>query len=250
MTQHKETPPTIITLTLPTPEGGGIAPERATATLLIQRGELAHLRQFYYNGQMADLIVAIREAHDALGQIEDHPPIVPDLPEEKSKPAPKAKAKAAQKPSVDEVAEEPTIDIPLKKGTKAVKLSHLKIVGGESDAAAYRQAALIAGKLIDGKLWDGESPIRIDDVYAVEKRMKYLTDKDLSLFTLDDFVLVGAVSDAAASAGEAALEGIAAQAIDSETDGLPPAQSAALEGVAASSNGQRPDDESDPITLS
>ncbi len=30
-------PPTIITLTLPTPEGGGIAPERATATLLIQR---------------------------------------------------------------------------------------------------------------------------------------------------------------------------------------------------------------------
>ena len=67
MTQHKETPPTIITLTLPTPEGGGIAPERATATLLIQRGELAHLRQFHYNGQMADLIVAIREAHDALG---------------------------------------------------------------------------------------------------------------------------------------------------------------------------------------
>ena len=62
MTQHKETPPTILTLTLPTPEGGGIAPERATATLLIQRGELAHLRQFHYNGQMADLIVAIREA--------------------------------------------------------------------------------------------------------------------------------------------------------------------------------------------
>ena len=246
MTKHKETPPTIITLTLPTPEGGGIAPERATATLLIQRGELAHLRQFHYNGQMADLIVAIREAHDALGQIEDHPPIVPDLPEDKPKSTPKAKAKAAQKPSVDAVDEEPTIDIPLKKGTKAVKLSHLKIVSGETDAAAYRQAALIAGKLIDGKLWDGESPIRIDDVYAVEKRMKYLTDKDLSLFTLDDFVQVGAAADA----GETAPEGIAMQTADSETDSSPPVNPAALEGVTASSNGQRPDDESDPISLS
>nr|WP_281721314.1 hypothetical protein [Nitrosomonas nitrosa] len=242
MTQANETPPTIITLTLPTPEGGGIAPERATATLLIQRGELAHLRQFHYNGQMADLIVAIREAHDALGLVEDQPPVIPDLPEEKSKLAPKTKAKAAQKPSVDE---EPTIDIPLKKGTKAIKISHLKIVGGETDAAAYRQAALIAGKLIDGKLWDGESPIRIDDVYAVEKRMKYLTDKDLSLFTLDDFVQVGAAADVE----EAASEGSAAQAADSETDSLPPVNPAALEGVVASSNGQRPDDETDPISL-
>jgi hypothetical protein len=35
--ESKTTPPTVITLTLPTPEGGDIAPERATATLLIQR---------------------------------------------------------------------------------------------------------------------------------------------------------------------------------------------------------------------
>jgi hypothetical protein len=242
----QEPPPTIITLTLPTPEGGGISLERATAMLLIQRGELAHLRQFHYNGQMADLIVAIREAHDALGLVEDNPPVIPNLPEEKPKPAPTTKAKAAQKPSGDEVDEEPTIDIPLKKGAKAVKISHLKIVGGETDAAAYRQAALIAGKLIDGKLWDGESPIRIDDVYAVEKRMKYLTDKDLSLFTLDDFVQVGAAADAAASAPE----GSATQPEESETDSLPPVNPAALEGVIASSNGQRPDDETDPIALS
>jgi len=47
MTQTTETPATLITLTLPTPQGGGIAPERATATLLIQRGELAHVRQFH-----------------------------------------------------------------------------------------------------------------------------------------------------------------------------------------------------------
>ncbi len=50
MTQQNDIPPTIITLTLtlPTPEGGGIAPERATATLLIQRGDLAHVQQCHY----------------------------------------------------------------------------------------------------------------------------------------------------------------------------------------------------------
>jgi len=36
--ESKTTPPTVITLTLPTPpEGGDVALERATATLLIQR---------------------------------------------------------------------------------------------------------------------------------------------------------------------------------------------------------------------
>jgi len=35
--ESKTTPPTVITLMLPMPEGGDIAPERATATLLIQR---------------------------------------------------------------------------------------------------------------------------------------------------------------------------------------------------------------------
>jgi hypothetical protein len=89
------------------------------------------------------------------------------------------------------VAEEPTIDIPLKKGTLAVKISYLKIIGGETDAAAYRQAVLIAGKLIDGKLWDGASPIRIDDVYTTLKKMKHLSEREMSLFTLEDFVQVG-----------------------------------------------------------
>jgi hypothetical protein len=116
--------------------------------------------------------------------VEDHPPLIPDLPAEK--PAPK-KTKSTQKPQ-PQADEEPTIDIPLKKGGKAVKMSHLKIIGGESDAAAYRQAVLIAGKLIDGKLWGGETPIRIDDVYATMKKMHHLTDKDFSLFTLADFV--------------------------------------------------------------
>jgi hypothetical protein len=182
-----ETPATLITLTLPTPQGGGIAPERATATLLIQRGELAHVRQFHYNGYLPDLMEAIRQAYDALGQVEDHPPVIPDLPEEKPEPKHKAKPTAKPQPQADT---EPTIDIPLKKGVKAVKKSHLKITGGETDAAAYRQAVLIAGKLIDGKLWYGETPVRIDDVYAVSKKHKHQTPSELSLFSLTDFVQV------------------------------------------------------------
>jgi hypothetical protein len=178
-------PPTVITLTLPTPEGGGITPERATATLLIQRGDLAHMRQFHYAGMLTDLTTAIREASEALGLLEDNPPVVPDLPAEKPKSTSKPKSKSVQKEVSDE---EPSIEIPLKKGTITVKMSHIKIVGGETDATAYRQAVILAGRLIDGKLWDGESPIRFNDVYAVAKQMKQLQDNDLLLFTLEDFV--------------------------------------------------------------
>ena len=183
--KQKETPPTIITLTLPTPEGGGIAPERASASLLIQRGDLAHMRQFHYAGMLTDLTTAIREASEALGLLEDNPPVIPDLPAEKPKSTSKRKSKAVQKEVSDD---EPTIEIPLKKGTKTVKMSHVKIVGGETDATAYRQAVMLAGRLIDGKLWDGESPIQFKDVYAVAKQMKQLQDNDLLLFSLEDFV--------------------------------------------------------------
>ncbi len=196
MATPKETPPTIVTLTLPTPEGGGIAADRATATLLIQRGDLAHVRQFHYHGLLDDLFTAVREASDALGLLEDNPPLIPDLPEEKPKSTAKRKSKAVQKDVAQKTVsdEEPTIDIPLKKGTQAVKIGCLKIIDGESDAAAYRQATLLAGRLIDGKLWDGASPIRFNEVYAVAKKMKHLTDKDMSLFTLEDFVQVGDVA--------------------------------------------------------
>lgn len=180
----QETSPTVITLTLPTPEGGGISFERATATLLIQRGDLAHVHQFHYQGNSMDLMNAIHEAYQALGSLEDSPPVIPELPEEK----PKGKQKKATPPAPED--SEPTIDIPLKKGVKAVKLSHIKLVGGETDAAAYRQAVLIAGRFIDGGLWDGETPIRFEDVYAVAKKVKHLNDKDFSLFSLDDFVLI------------------------------------------------------------
>jgi len=184
MPETKQTnPPTVITLTLPTPTGGGIPPEDATATLLIQRGDLAQVRQFHYHGMLADLTDAIREASEALGLIEDNPPVIPELPKEKKG---KNKRKAKADTPVDDG--EPTIEVPLKKGTQAVKMSHIKIVAGETDAAAYRQATMLAGRLIDGKLWDGKTPIRFENVTEVAKKMKHLTEKDLSLFTLDDFV--------------------------------------------------------------
>jgi hypothetical protein len=191
MTQPKQTPNTVLTLTLPTPEGGGIAPERATATLLIQRGDLAHVRQFHYNGQLADLIIAIREATIELGLLEDNPPIIPETPKALPKAEAKPKSTTKKAAPAPPVEEEPTIDIPLRKGAKTVRISHLKIVGGETDAAAYKQAVLIAGKLIDGGLWDGQSPIRIDDVYATLRKMKHLTNAEMGLFSLTDFVQLG-----------------------------------------------------------
>jgi hypothetical protein len=172
-------PPTVITLTLPESDT-----ESRDGTLLIQRGDLAHLNRFTYT-RIADLNEIIAEALIALSAVEADPPIIPDVP-------PTPPPVGMKKPAPPPPPAEPTVDIPLKKGKKAVKISYLKITGGETDAAAYRQAVLIAGKLIDGKLWDGESPIRIDDVYALAKKMKHLTERDLSLFALTDFVQVGA----------------------------------------------------------
>lgn len=228
----QEPPPTIITLTLPTPEGGGISRERATATLLIQRGDLAHIHQFHYQGALSDLMNAIREAEAGLGKVEDNPPIIPEAPKTTSKVKSKGKTGAELV-----VEEEPTIDIPLKKGVKAVKMSHLKIVGGETDAAAYRQAVLIAAKLIDGKLWDGLSPIRIDDVYVTMKKMKHLSEREMSLFTLEDFVQVGSAADVECDAVEVEDAGI-------ETEALL-MTSPTLNGTTFSTNGHHPNDAAD-----
>jgi hypothetical protein len=231
----QEPPPTIITLTLPTPSEGGIPLERATATLLIQRGDLAHVRQFTYI-VMEDMTTAIKEAYIALAGVEAEPPVIPEAP--KAEPKTKPKGKAAAEPVVEE---EPTIDIPLKKGTLAVKISHLKIVGGETDAAAYRQAVLIAGKLIDGKLWDGTSPIRIDDVYVTLKKMKHLSEREMSLFTLEDFVQVGGTTDVPEAAAD-----VESDAVEMEDDGIETEPllmaTPSLNGKTFSANGHHPDD--------
>lgn len=233
-------PPTVITLTLPTPSEGGIPLERATATLLIQRGDLAHVRQFTYI-VMEDMTTAIKEAYLALAAVEAEPPVIPEAPKAAPKSEPKTKAKTAAELVV---VEEPTIDIPLKKGTLAVKISHLKIIGGETDAAAYRQAVLIAGKLIDGKLWDGASPIRIEDVYATMKKMKHLSEREMSLFTLEDFVQVGGTTDV-----PEAVEDVENDAVEVEDDGIETEPllmaTPSLNGKTFSTNGHHPDDAAD-----
>lgn len=225
-------PPTVITLTLP--EDDGIEHK---GTLLIARGDLAHVRQFTYLG-VSDLAAAIKEAYIALAAVEAEPPVIPEAPQAAPKAEPKAKAKG--KTAAEPVVEaEPTIDVPLKKGTLAVKISHLKIVGGETDAAAYRQAVLIAGKLIDGKLWDGASPIRIDDVYTTMKKMKHLTEREMSLFTLEDFVQVGGAADAP----ETIQDEDAVEVNDNGVEAEPLLQIAASSPFSA--NGHHPDDAAD-----
>lgn len=173
--------PTILTLTLNEEPG-----DRKTGALVAQRGDLGKMFQFTYTGPL-DLVEGIRHALDALNALEADPPALPDPP----KPA----SSTRLEPKTPPPHAEPTIDVPLRKGTKAVRISHLKLTGGETDAAAYRQAVLLAGKLIDGGLWDGETPIRIDDVYALARKLKPLTERELSLFTLEDFVQVEGATD-------------------------------------------------------
>jgi hypothetical protein len=172
--------PTVITLTLPDSES-----DERHGTLLIQRGDLAHVRQFTY-ANLSDLTAILKDGVMALSAVEAEPPVIAELPLPAAAPA------SSQKSAPPPAPAEPTVDIPLKKGKKTVKISHLKLTGGETDAAAYRQAVQLAAILIDGKLWDGETPIRIPDVYALAKKMKHLT---MALFSLEDFVQVGESTD-------------------------------------------------------
>ena len=86
---------TIFTLTLPDLEGEG--------TLLVQRGELAHVRQFVYAPE-TDFTALVHQALDALAAIESDPPVIADAP-----PPAKTPAQAAPEPAQPP---EPTIDIP------------------------------------------------------------------------------------------------------------------------------------------
>ncbi|MCK6580534.1 MAG: hypothetical protein L6Q98_20780 [Anaerolineae bacterium] len=175
--------PTVITITLPDSDG-----DERHGTLLIQRGDLAHVRQFAY-ANLSDITVIIKDSVMAMSAVEAEPPIITELPPSTATPV-------SSKNSIPPTAPtEPTVDIALKKGKKTVKISHLKLTGGETDAAAYRQAVQLAAILIDGKLWDGETPIRIPDVYALAKKMKFLTAADMALFALDDFVQVSESTD-------------------------------------------------------
>ena len=114
----------------------------------------------------------------------------------------------------------------------AVPISYLKITGGETDAAAYRQAVQIAGKLVSGGLWDGKTPIRFDDVSRAHKKMAGLSDKELSLFTLEDFAQRAPMSEDAAP-GEPDADG---DADERSPDVEPAPEEAAAPELAADSS--------------
>ena len=196
----KPTPPTILTLTLPRQEG-----VQRSGTLLVQRGELAHVRQFVY-ASLSDFPAVIKDAVVALAQIEANPPQVtaPSSHSEIGGLRTSEKAKDA----------ELLIEVPVKTGSRAVKGSCLKIAGGETDEAVYRRGLVIAGRLIDGKLWDGDSAIRIEDIDAAERKLKHLTDAELSLFELRDFVLLGEGKSSDAVDGQDAPGEIEKSAVD------------------------------------
>lgn len=181
MTQSQksiETPATIITLILPY----GTTATPRPATLLIQRAELAHLRQIAYSDAAA-LGAVIAEAMEALAVVEANPPVIPEAP--KAEPKPAAPRKTTAKASAAPVeADEPIIDIPLRKGVRKVAASLLDLPDGEAERAAV---LALAGRLIDGKLWDATVPIRIHDIEDATRKLKYLSDKELSLFTLEEF---------------------------------------------------------------
>jgi hypothetical protein len=182
----KDKAPLVITLTLPESDD-----ETKSGTLLVARDDLAHLHQFTY-GRIGDLSEIIAEGLMALAVLAADPPVIPEAPKPEPKPVVSREPTAKSSSAPDE-AGEPTIDIPLRKGSLKVKLSQLKIVDGDTDSEAYTLAMRLAGRLADGKLWDGKTPIRFEDVYAAERKMKHLTAADFALFTLTDFVQVGAV---------------------------------------------------------
>ncbi|MEO1667215.1 MAG: hypothetical protein AAFU54_21425 [Chloroflexota bacterium] len=169
---HKDT----ITITI-------TMPPDAPATVLMGRGNLAvtHTYSGGVPGTHNDKH-ALQAAYDKLTALEANSPQVPDLPEP-TKPERKSKPKRKAKDDA-----EPTVEIPLAKGTRTVPISRVKLTGGETDAAAYQQALACAGRLIDSGLWDGESPLHIPDVYALGRKMKPYQTKELALFTLEELL--------------------------------------------------------------
>ncbi len=181
MTDEQETtvefPPTVITLAIPPASA-----ESQAITLLIQRGELAHVRLF---DKGTDLHTVIEAAYTALASVEAAPPVVPE-PKPEPKPA-KPKAEVSVKQSeAPAPAPEPMITIQLKKATKRIPEKNLTFAGEGDDIK--KLAIDIVTKLVGGNLWDGQSHLHIEDVPGTWKKMAHLIDKEMSLFSLADFI--------------------------------------------------------------
>jgi len=107
--------PLVITLSLPESED-----ETKLGTLLVGRGDLAHLRQFSYT-RLSDVGDIIAEGLMALAVLAADPPVIPEAPKAASKPvAPRKTTETSSAAPVE--AGEPTINIPLKKGSLKVKI--------------------------------------------------------------------------------------------------------------------------------
>ena len=168
-------------------------PEDGHTTLVMRRGDLA-VTYTYLGGVpgMAHDRHALAAAYRQLQDLESHPPLLTDLPSVPTVPSTKsAKPTKSTKPATSE----PTLVIPLHKGTRTLPISRLKLTGGETDAAAYQLAMQLAGRLIDAGVWDGETPLRIPDVYALARRLKPYRTNELQLFTLAELVEPASPSD-------------------------------------------------------
>lgn len=210
-----------ITITLTLPEDG-------PATVLMQRGELA-VTHTYTGGSPGSHNDrrALERAYDKLTALEANPPQVPDLPKPKSKRKSKTDA-------------EPTVEIPLAKGTRTVPVSRVKLTGGETDAAAYQQALTLAGRLIDSGLWDDETPLHIPDVYALAGKMKPYQTNELTLFTLEELL-------AATDAAQPKLIPMPTTTDDSDNTELEPKAVELAPGVAVTWTDDLTDTDDDPI---
>jgi len=165
------------TITLTLPEGGA----SEEATLLIQRGSFAHLTTFTYLS-LADVTAALQEAQRQLTALEASPPILPAV----VSATPTAATRSASVKPASAAKATDSLTIPVGKKTRQIPSHHLH---APSDQQA--QAITIAGRLLAGGLWDGLSPIHITDAARTLKALKPLSDKDLTLFSLTDFVEVG-----------------------------------------------------------
>lgn len=182
MSTTEHTPsPTVITLTLSQSDNEG--------TLLIQRGDLAHMSQFPYTTE-TDFTALIQQVLAALAVVESDPPVIPDEPPRKTTP----KTASPSEPS-ESVFQVPT-KTNKKQSTTAIPARCLHITGGAVDEAAQEQALQVAGRLLDSELWDGKTPIAIDDAPAVLRRLDGMTDKELRvLYKLEQFVQVHPKAD-------------------------------------------------------
>ncbi len=187
---------TVITITL---QGDIDATPKATLTM--QRNGLCHLRQFDCK-RAEDIAQAIHQANAALAVVETPPPDQPSNDKPADAPAPAAKSTPADKSAT--TAETPPkttarrkskspgalLEVNTQAGTVEIERSVLTIINGKSDRAAYRQAALAAGYLIDAGLWDGKTPIQLDGAYSTWRRLKQLGIEKLKGMALSDVVIV------------------------------------------------------------